>query len=462
MCMLDLDQLAPTFGGQELRYLHVGDQRLKARGMLMLNQFCEHAEQSLPLASETAAAIVGTDRWLNNPAVTPTAITTAHRDRTLDRLRPLTEVLLLQDTSDIDYTTHPALTGLGALSAVTHRGLHLHTVLAVTPDGVPLGVLHQQVWARDPAQRGQAQARRQRALAEKESRRWGEALTASHQDVPAHVHTITIADREADIFALFAQARPPQADLLIRAAYNRAIAGEARYLETAVQQAPVQGTVTVAVTRRPEQPARTATLTVRWTTVTVRPPHGARGAGVVVQAVLAEELAPPPGVKPLRWLLVTTLPVSTLAQAKRCLRLYAKRWLIERFHFVLKSGCGIEQLQLETAAAVQRVLALLNIVAWRLLHLLYLARHAPDLPCTVAFAPLEWQTLHAWFQRGTPRPPAPPSLATVVRWVARLGGFLNRAGDGEPGVKTLWRGLRRLADLLEDCLFAWQWQPTRT
>lgn len=460
--MLNLDTLAPTFGGHELRYLAVGDQRLKARGILLLNQFCEHAEQSVPLLGGSPAALVGSYRWFHHTAVTPAAITTAHRERTLDRIRPLTEVLLIQDTSELDYTTHPATTGMGPLSAVTHQGLHVHTVLAATPGGVPLGVLHQAVWARDLAQRGQAATRRRRTVAEKESRRWGEALTASHQDLPAHVHTITLADREADIFALFAQDRPPQADLLIRAAHNRAIAEEARYLEAALQQAPARGTLTVSVTRRPEQPARVATLTVRWTTVTLCPPHRARGAGVVVQVLLADELAPPPGVAPLRWLLVTTLPVTTLAQAKRCVRLYAKRWLIERFHFVLKSGCGIERLQLTTPEAVRCALALLTIVAWRLLHLLYLARQQPDLPCTVAFSPLEWRTLQAWFHRDTPPPPAPPPLATVVRWVARLGGFLNRTGDGEPGVKTLWRGLRRLADLLEDCRFAWQWQPSAT
>lgn len=458
--MLDRDTLAATFGGNELRYLDVGDQRRKARGMLMLNQFCDHPEQNLPETMGSAAATQAASRWLRHPKVTASAVRQAHRDRTLDRIRPLPAILIVQDTTQLDQTTHPATTGLGPLSAVTHQGLHVHTALAFTPTGVPLGVLAQQVWARDPATRGQAKRRRSRAQGEKESRRWSETLTASHDDVPAHVHTITIADREADIYALFAHARPKQADLLIRAAHNRAIAEpEVGYLLEAVRATAIRGFLEITVPRKASQPARTARLALRWTPATMLPPQRGKGAGVRVWVVQAVELQPPPGVPPIEWLLLATYPVTTCAQAKQCVRFYTQRWPIEQFHYTLKSGCTIERLQVETADALDKALALYNIVAWRYLHLTALARQQPAAPCTVAFTAPEWRLVYAWYHRQAPCPETPPPLATIVRLVARLGGYLDRKCDGPPGVTVLWRGLRRLAELVADCDFAWQLHP---
>jgi len=159
----------------------------------------------------------------------------------------------------------------------------------------------------------------------------------------------------------------------------------------------------------------------------------------------------------LRWLLWTTLPVTTWDEALAVVQAYERRWLIERYHFVLKSGCGIEQLQLETAERLERALAVCCIVAWRLLWLTYQARETPDVPCTEVFARHEWQAL-VCTMHGTPVPPAqPPSLREAVRMVAQLGGFLARKGDGEPGVKTIWRGLIRLNDIAATWVLARAW-----
>lgn len=129
------------------------------------------------------------------------------------------------------------------------------------------------------------------------------------------------------------------------------------------------------------------------------------------------------------------------------MRAYAQRWLVERYHFALKSGCRVEDLQLRTTERVERALAVYAIVAWRLLWLTYLARADPEAPCTVALTTPEWQVLYVTIHQTPDLPVRPPPLGQAVRWVARLGGFLGRAGDGEPGVKVLWRGLRRLEDL---------------
>jgi hypothetical protein len=452
--MLTLDTLATTWGGQELRYAHLGDQRLKARAMSLVNALVATAGAPLPAVLATPTALQAAYRFFAHDAVTDTALLTAHRERTLDRIRPLDRILLIQDTTELDYTTHPATTGLGSLACARCRGLLVHSTLAATPDGLPLGLLDQQVWTRDPADTGKASQRRTRPQDDKESQRWLDALAASHRDIPAPVRTVTIADREADCYALFAVARPTHADLLIRARHPRTVTveatGDTMSVWHAVRQAtpdarPLTVTVPIGQTSR----TREARLTLRCITVTLHAPQRAPGRVPHVQVVLAEEEHPPVGVAPIGWLLLTTLPVPDRAAAVQCVRWYARRWLIERYHYVLKSGCGLERVQLETAEHLRTALALYSTVAWRLLFLTYLGRQAPDTPAAAVFPPDELAVLAAAVAQRVDAATTSPRLATAIRWVARLGGFLGRPSDGEPGVKVLWRGLRKLQDLLE-------------
>ena len=156
---------------------------------------------------------------------------------------------------------------------------------------------------------------------------------------------------------------------------------------------------------------------------------------------------------------MTTFSVETFQQAAQCVLWYRFRWLIERYHFVLKSGCRLEQLQLETSDRIQRALATYTIVAWRLLWITYLARYHPETPADTVLATHEWQALYCTIHK-TPRPSvSPPSLNTCVRWIAQLGGFLGRKGDGYPGVKTIWQGLRRLHDIAQTWVLV---SPTST
>ncbi len=141
--------------------------------------------------------------------------------------------------------------------------------------------------------------------------------------------------------------------------------------------------------------------------------------------------------------------MTNLADAQQIVAWYTLRWLIERFHFVLKSGCGLEKLQLETAARLQRALATYDLVAWHLLWLTYQSRVQPDQPAIPSLSAEEVHVLYRIRFPNAPEPSQPPTLQQAVRWIAQLGGFLARTSDGPPGVKTIWRGLRRLSDLLE-------------
>lgn len=442
---------AAAWAMSEVGAAALGDRRRTHRLAAVLSDLAARPGDGIPAACATPAATKAAYRFFASETIAPAAIVAAHVAASAERLRGEATILALQDTTTLDFTAHAALAGVGPLAHPARTGLLVHSVLAATAEGVPLGLLHHHPWARDPEAVGQRQTRRARPTAAKESQRWLDAQAATQAAVPAGSHVITVADREADIFDLFALPRPARADLLIRATHNRRIGEDTRYVWDAVRAAPIGAVVPVAVGRRADREPREALLTLRWTPITLLPPRNRPDRAALqplpVAAILAEEPAPPAGETAIRWLLLTTLPVADGETALRCVRWYAQRWLIERYHFVLKSGCRIEDVQLRTAARVERALAVYAIVAWRVLWLTYLARADPEAPCTVALTTPEWQVLYTTVHRTSTLPTRPPPLGQAVRWLARLGGFLDRASDGEPGVKVLWRGLQRLDDL---------------
>lgn len=440
-----------SWAAEELRAVDLGDPRRNRRLIQLVEALAAHPAASLPEACPSWAATKAAYRFWDNPHISPAAIRAAHTRTTANALAAHDTVLVIQDTTELDFTAHPHTRGLGPLAHRYCRGLHVHSALVATDAGVPLGLIHQEVWARDPQGVGTRPHRRQRPTADKESQRWLTALAATQAALPEGLCAITIADREADIYDLFALPRPARSHLLIRAAHNRGVVEESQYLFAAVKAAAVAAEIAVTVGRKGEQPPREARLTVRFCSVMIRPPrhHPQRRqlAPIALQAVLAEEKTPPPGVKGVKWLLVTTLSVTTVEEAIGCVERYSQRWLIERYHLVLKSGCRLEELQLETAERLERALATYSIVAWRLLWLTYEARRDPMTPCDQVLEPAEWQALTARMQPTPQMPQVPPTLHQAVRWIAQLGGFLGRRGDGEPGVQTLWKGMRHLHDM---------------
>jgi hypothetical protein len=427
----------------------LADPRLDLRLSRMLEGFAQHPEASCPEALGRAGAKAAYRFW-NNERVHAEEVLAPHADQTEQRSMAYPVVLVAQDTSEINLTDHPATRGTGYLGAPHCRGLLLHSLLAVSPTGVPLGVIRQFTWVRPVQQLGKRHQRRKTALKDKESQRWLDGLTATAERFAHHAHAVLMGDRESDIFDLFAMPRPGNIDLLVRVCREkRRVEHPARYLDRALEAEPVRGHVQIEILARANRQARRATMAVRWLSLEVCAPcHGPKRPGVRLNFILIEEIKPPQGEKPVRWLLATTLPVETLEDALRCVQWYAYRWTIERFHFVLKSGCKIEERQLETVAAMERAIPLFSIVAWRLLWLTLQARETPDAPCTMILEEFEWKALCVTVLAGPRRlATKPPTLREAVRLIAQLGGFLGRKCDGEPGPQTLWRGLRRLHDI---------------
>ena len=444
---------------QETASAALGDARLNRRLQRIVRALSAQPAVSIPQASGSWAATKGTYRFWDHAAVSATGILASHLTQTVARCRSQARVLAVQDTSVFNFSEHAATEGLGPSSNGQGQGLLVHTALAVSVTGVPLGVLHQASWTRSPRRPG---PRRSRTTASKESQRWLTALQAAQTALPPQVSVVTVADREADLYDLFALPRRPGSDLLIRASQDRRVDAAERLLWAAIRAVPVAGVREIQVPRQDEQPPRTAQLSVRWCSLALLPPHKRHGHPQTVQVVLAEEIVPPGTPNRLQWLLLTTVPVTSWAEAVQVLEWYALRWRVERFHFVLKSGCRIERLQLAHVDRLTRALATYSIVAWRLLWLTYQARQQPEQACTLVLTSDEWQLLHQARLPNQPLPSQPPSLHQAVLWIAQLGGFLARRHDGDPGAMTLWRGLRRLDDLAAGYQLARSLPPSPT
>lgn len=437
------------FGGADL-----GDPRLTKRLIKIAAQFAANPCASIPLACETPDRLKAAYRFFDNDKVNEQEILEPHGQANKTRVAGQTVVLAVQDTTQLDFTHHPATTGLGMLTDTAHQGLFYHPTLLVTPAKVPLGVVDHLVWERPRAECGKKHQRRQRPISHKESRKWLHSLakTAQLQAATPQVHLVNIADREGDIYDYFARAAGLQIDVLVRAAWNRCLAAaDGDHLWEHLAASPVAGELAIEVPRRPGQAARRARLSVRYRRVSLQPPRSRYQEKdlepVTVWAVYAHEDHPPPGQEAVSWMLLTTVPVATLNEATEKIHWYSCRWQIELFFKILKSGCKIEQVQLETAARLRRCLAIYAVVAWRVLFLTMQARAVPDLPSDVLLELAEWQALYCHHHHTRTPPPQPPTLAAAVRMIGQLGGFIGRKGDGHPGSTVIWRGLTRLQDL---------------
>ena len=437
----------------ELADIALGDRRLNRRAGQLIETLGEHPTLSIPAAcggwDETRAAY----RFLDHEAVTAETVLAPHIACTQARLRAHPRVLCIEDTTELDYTKRRAsMVGLGVLNYETRWGIYLHPSLAVTPEGVPLGVLAYHSFVREPGSLGQEKGAN-RALEEKESARWVDGFACVNElaETLPETRLTYIADREGDIYEMFVEAPCPEqgADWLVRGQHHKRRLCDGRTLEQALDEAPVLSEITFERPPATGRPARLVTQQIKTVRVTLKPPKRPQRTlpEVTVTALLAREPNPPAGEAPLEWLLLSNLEVDNAEQAIELLGWYLCRWQIEVYFKVLKSGCRVEALQLEQRERLEPALALYMIIAWRVLYLTKLGRDCPEMPCDAVFAEEEWRAVYLVTQRQPP-PEQPPTLDTMVRMLATLGGFLNRKGDGFPGPKAIWIGLQRAADFV--------------
>lgn len=437
---------------EELGAAELGDARLTARLVEMARLVGAQPGASLPQAcAGEPGALKAAYRFFDNDGVEAQEILASHVRATYARSAAEPVVLAVQDTTYLDFSGRPGTAGLGPLRGIKQQGMLVHTTLALTPERLPLGLLAQQVLVRDAATYAGLVDHKERPIAEKESLKWLRSVQAVTAAAAARTgtHFVSVGDREADVYDLFVLDRPANVDLLVRAARDRRVDSPDRFLDATVEAAPVAATMTVSVPPRAGQAGREAHLSVRHCPVVLRPPKHRTAERLPTQAVwavLAREEEPPAGQDPLRWLLLTTCPVTSATDALERVDWYACRWGIELLHKVLKSGCRIEIKQLETADRLIRCLAMYSVVAWRVLYAVMLARAVPDASCLALLDAAEWQALYCITHRTTVLPAVPPRLGDAVRWIALLGGFVQRNRTSQPGITVVWRGFQRLHD----------------
>ncbi len=324
----------------------------------------------------------------------------SHQQATQARMAAESVVLLPQDTTGLNYTGLRQTSGLGPLGEEKGRGLWLHSLLAFRPDGVPLGLLDARCWARPP-QDSSGPGRNAKSIDEKESFRWIEAFqcaAAAAWRMP-QTQLVVITDREGDLYELHdaAQIGPANLHVLIRAQHDRKLDCHKK-LWAFMESQSVGQTRQLSVPRRRGQPARTAQVQVRWSSITIEAPAvGCKKSwpSLSLWAVWVHEPNPPKGVEPIDWMLLTDLPITTAEEAWEKVQWYCRRWGIEEWHRALKNGCGVEQREFKTAEHLQRALAFDLIVAWRVLVCVKLGRVLPQLPASVLYSPDELQVLQA-------------------------------------------------------------------
>jgi Transposase DNA-binding/Transposase Tn5 dimerisation domain len=454
---------------QEFARADLRDKRLDRRLLKTAEQLAKSPASPINEACGTWASTQAAYRLFNNPKASTPGILKPHWEATAARMAGCGgAVLVMQDTVFFSYGSHVKTRGLGSIgksNAAHDRGLIMHNALAFTTAGVPLGIVSQSIWARReiPAEDYQEKIERLQvtAIEEKESSKWLVALGETVQRAPAGVPVVTVADRESDFFEFLTHAKELRAKYLIRARTDRNLVPEdsegcASMLE-ALSDVPALGSMTIEVPGNGSRKARTACIEVRVAQVAIKAPQRrgahAKASGssepVTVTLVGATEQSPPAGSDSISWVLLTNLPVKDFESATEKVHWYGKRWGIEIWHKVLKSGCKVEDCMLEEAERLKRYLTLFSIIGVRLMHVAYLARAHPDLPATAVFSAVEVQVLHLRVTKALPPAEQSLTLREIVRMLGKLGGHLGRKGDGEPGVLILWRGWMRLYESVE-------------
>jgi len=430
----------------------LSDGRQVKRLRKMAEDFYAMPQASINEASRNWAASKAAYRFLDSE-IDADMLLEAHRQRTLERMKGLEVVLAIQDTTTLNFTTQRAKRGMGGIGTKKseNRGFFCHETLMVDTEGIALGVLDVQSYRRveQPVKR-----RRQGQATERESGRWLRSLEScqraalSSEGAP---QIVSVADREADFYEFFAHgAKEASAvEILVRAQHDRELEEGKLFARLAEQNAC--GYLEVEVPGQDTRAKRRAKLAIRFLPLRMRAPAHWQAASeypaLKLWAIEAREVDQPPGQDAICWRLLTTLPVHNFAQAVQKVRWYTLRWKIEVFHKILKSGCKIEERQLETLERMERVLRIDVVIAWRILFLMTQGRAHPQICCTVLLEDFEWKALHGFVNKGSPAARQPPTLGEAVLWIAKLGGFLARKGDGRPGATVLWRGLAKLDTL---------------
>ena len=448
---------------EEFETIDLGDKRLNKRFIQIVESLGFAPGRTIPQSFKSWGEIKACYNFTNNGLITEEKLLAPHIEKTLERIREYPVVLLLSDTTDINYTTKVAMTGKERLTN-KQNGIWLHPTIAVTLERLTLGIVDANFWHRQPgvAEKNAASgtARDKAPIEEKESYRWLQSYLKAcdiAQKIP-ETQIVNIADREGDIIDIFETALEQEkqgsfARFIIRSQYDRCL--EEQDEETKIQKKLRQrlketaslGEVEFTISPTEKRKGRKVKQQIKAVNVTLKPGNKyKKSKKVKINAVMAIEENPPEGEEALVWIFITNLPINNFDDVCKIIKYYQCRWEVELFFKILKSGCKIEERQLQTTDRMKNLIAIFMILAWRVLFTMMLGRVCSEISASEVFEEAEWKSVYKIVNSRKSLPRKPPRLGEFIILIAVLGGYVDKKGAEPPGVKTMWKGMARMVD----------------
>jgi hypothetical protein len=427
--------------------LDFGDKRRDHRFVKILSDLTAQPGSSIPKFNDSWYDTKATYQFFKNEDVSIEKIRHVLSAYGVSKVSSESEVLVIHDMTNISYNDLDA-EGLGYIDNKLGRGILCYNSIAVSTDGLPLALMYQNTWTRPMEELGKAKARKQRSFEDKETYNWYLGMTEVNKSLGAGIRKVHIADRGADIYELFFSAYQEHTDLLVRAHYKRQLSDGSSLWDHISTQEPKQ-TISIEIPDHRGKVKKQFDAEVRYDEVEILRPSTSKNQYESVE-LIAIEVKETGVVKDeeerICWKLLTTLEVKDVSDVLKYIRWYTYRWLIERFHYVLKSGTCIEELQFKQAVSLQKAISIYSMAAFRVMQLVYESRNKPHVSCEAILTKEQWMALYVLVNKGNLISEGPPTLAQAVRWIGRLGGHLGRTSDGPPGLKTVWLGYQRVCD----------------
>ncbi|NET07819.1 MAG: IS4 family transposase [Merismopedia sp. SIO2A8] len=448
----DIEEKKCNWAEEEFRGVDFGDVRLKKRVILLADSLSNYPLSPINQASEDSASTKAAYRFFGNGKVDSSKIMSGHIRQTVSRAREESVILAIQDTSYLNYSKHKKTTGLGSIGSEGVDGLIMHSTLACTTQGLPLGLLTHKCWGRDglisdKMSRKEADSR---PFCKKESYKWFDSVNEISKLNLGIEKVVHIADRESDIYEFLRESHRINAHYVIRANHDRkVILDTSCTINEAIESSPVRA---ILETKVPNNKAPVI-LECRFIKTAISEPLRIKSCerepleSWIIRITQTNAKA---GEEPLEWTLLTNIPIKTIEDAIEKIQWYKLRWRIEEFHKILKSGCKIEECRLQSAEKLKRFIALFSIIAWRIFWMTHLGRINPQADATVILTKNEIQTLRT-LKKFKDKLVKVKKLTVkkAITFIAMLGGYLNRKNDPPPGNTVLWRGWQRLSAMTE-------------
>ena len=426
-----------SWAREQFKKLNLGDKRLNKRAQLIASNMIRKPEASINMQSENWSESKGAYRFFDSKKVNFQELIRPHTESVKAKANSLEVVLAIQDTCYIGYGHHPSVTDLGHIGAEDTRGIILHNTLAVDPSGkVPavIGVLDQWIHNRKDTKDEEW----------KETKLWEEASSRINLNA-TETKVVEVMDREGCVFDIMKNCLSLRHEFLIRAKSNKFVRNPFRHklIETG-SKVTAAGYVKIDVQKKKGQKKRKAKLEVKYLPIEVPGPSGRKDESIYCNLVQAIEVNPPKNQEPLSWYLLTSVEVNSLEDALIIIDWYKYRWIIEEYHKCIKTGCKVQSKQLKTSFRIENYLGIAGIIAVKLLQIRDLVRVIPDEVASKVIDPLSLKVIQGYHKTKKDL-----TVREYYILIAKLGGFLDRKSDGDPGWQTLWKGQLQLHWMIE-------------